>query len=124
MGTSSDHRGGVGAAWSRARTTATQWSEAGGGPAGPGVAAVVGQAVAALGASAAAAVATAAPALARLGGLTAAASGPGGLGPALVERGLGDLLGKPALELRAALIDYLAGDPVSRDDQLVRLAAE
>jgi hypothetical protein len=125
VGTSSDQPGGAGSGWTRARSTAASWAGSGGGSSGPGVAAVVAEAVAALaGAAAGGAVSAAVPALARLGGLAADAGGPGGLPGALADRGLGDLLGKPPLEVHAALVDVIAGDPVTRDDHLARLAAE
>lgn len=121
MGTSSSHPGGSGGAWSAARGTAGAWSA---GNPSVDVARVVAQAVAALAqALAAAPPATAQSAVARLGGL-AAGTAQGGLPAALAGQGLGHLVGRPPDEVRAALVDWLAGSPDSRDADAVRLAAE
>lgn len=124
MGTSSDHRGGLGPAWSRARSQAGAWAAAGGGDGAGGVASVVAGAARALAGALTPAAAAPAESLARLGGLAAASSGPGGLPRALEDHGLADLIGRPPAEVQAALVDFLAGDPTSRDADAVRLAAE
>lgn len=122
MGTSSDHRGGNGPGWSRARSAAGSWASSGG---GAGVAAVVGAAARALGGSLALSATTPpAEALARLGSLAAASARAGGLPAALAERGLGHLVGRSPRDVQAALVEFLAGEPVSRDSEAVRLAAE
>ncbi len=128
MGTSSDHRGGSGGAWSRAQGIASDWAGKGGGSAGDGVAGVVGAAAqalaAALGGASAVALQEAAGATARLGGLASVASREG-IPEALRQSGLGDLIGKSNLDVQEGLIDFLAGDdPTSRDDDAIRHAAE
>lgn len=110
MGTSSSHGGPVSPAWTKAKGRATRWAHAGGGDAGPGVAAVVSAAIAALASRSDGLLGSGGPqAGQRLGGLL------GGLvqqGPddALRNRGLGDLVGLNGVALHLALLEYLAGD--------------
>lgn len=122
MGTSSDHPGGGGTAWAKARSSGRDWASAGGGS-GPGLIRLVADAAAALGGhESSAATAAAGPALARIGGL---AAGPNdqSLASTLRERGI-DLTDRPPHEVHAALVDYIAGDPEDRDSDLVRAAAD
>ncbi|MBF4161023.1 hypothetical protein [Nocardioides acrostichi] len=123
MGTSSDHSGGVGAAWQKARKSGRDWANAGGGS-GPGLVKLVADAAAALaGYEGTSAARAAAPGLARIGGL---AAGPPdqNLNDAFRREGLDDLVGRPLEEVHAALVDYIAGDPEDRDADLVRSAAD
>jgi hypothetical protein len=123
VGTSSDHPGGSGKAWNKARTSGREWASSGGGS-GPGLIGLVANAAAALaGYEGAAATRAAAPGVTRIGGL---ASGPPDqtLNDALRRNGLDDLIGRPPQEVHAALVDFIAGDPEDRDADLVRQAAD
>lgn len=128
MGTSSDHKGGSGGAWSRAQSIAGDWSGKGGGGAGDGVAGVVAAAAGALAAAAggasALALQQAAAATARLAGLASVAA-TDGVPEALRRYGLDSLIGKPSFDVQEGLIEFLAGsDPISREDDAIRHAAE
>lgn len=64
-------------------------------------------------------MAAASQAGARFGGLLSGIRGEG-LGPTLENRGLGDLIGRPASEVWQGIKEYLTGDGSSLDDELVR----
>jgi hypothetical protein len=126
MGTSSDHPGGSGGSWTKARNSARNWAGSGGGS-GPGLALLVANAAGALtGHAAAAAPTAAARPLARIGGLGGGPGAPPGetLNQSLVRNGLENLAGKSPTELHGILVDFIAGDPQDRDADLVRDAAD
>jgi hypothetical protein len=121
MGTSTDHSGGSGGHWRGAKTASTSFAKKGDKRRAERA---LGRLVQALGgASAVSGASGGAIAAARgLGSLIGTASSEG-LDAALGQVGLGELVGRPADEIVAALIDGLAGNGDDQEGQAARAAA-
>ena len=122
MGTSSDHPGGSGGAWTPYKAAATRFAKHGG--TGGRAARVLKRHVAAIGgASAAASSAVAGRSVGRRAGKLLSGLATAGLEQSLLDLGLNHLVGADRYEIVAALVDYLAGDADSRDAAAARDAA-
>lgn len=121
MGTSSDHSGGSGGAWKGAKLASTQFAKHGD---RRQAYRALGRLVTALGGAAAVAAGSKAAVLGmqRAGSLLGAARDEG-LDVALEQAGMGELVGKPADEVIASLIDLIAGSGEDREGQAARGAA-
>ena len=121
MGTSKDVRGPRSREWSRVRRRATDFAKGGGGA--EATARLVEGFIAAMG-GAAGLLAASAPAIRAGQGLAGFGAGVAerGITPTLEELGLGDLVGKPRLEVISALADVFAGDGSSLEDAAARNA--
>jgi hypothetical protein len=121
MGTSSDHTGGTGGAWTPYKHAASNFARRGGGARADKVLA---RYVGALGGASAAA--SSARAIGVRSGQGIAAFGAGlasdGLTPTLEHLGLGHLVGADRYEVLDGLVDALGGDGGSLEDQAVERA--
>jgi len=122
MGTSSSAAGPKSPAWSTAKTAATNYAK---GRNGAGANRVVNRVARAIGGSgdSGAWSGGAATAAQRMGGLLGGAIATS-LAEALQSVGLGDLVGKPTGDALFEILDWVAGDAATLDDQAARRAAE
>lgn len=121
MGTSSDHQGGSGGAWTPYKTAATGFAKHGG--SGRAGRALRGHVAAIGGASAAASSAVSGRSVGTRAGRLLSGLATAGLDQTLDELGLRHLVGADRYEVVAALVDYLAGNGDSRDAAAARDAA-
>lgn len=127
VGTSADRTSGSGGAWTPLKHAATAYAKAASGGAGGSRSTaerVLGRHVAVLGGAGAAArgARSGSAGLSRLGGLLAGV-GSSGLGPALTERGLSELVGRDRFDVLDELITLVAGDAADVESQAARDAA-
>ena len=121
MGTSSDHKGRSGGAWTSYKTAATGFAKNGG---RDRAALALGQYVAAMGgAAAASSSAGSGRAVGSRAGRFLSGLASVGLEQTLEELGLHNLVGADRFEVVTALVDYLAGDGDSLDAAAARDAA-
>jgi hypothetical protein len=121
MGTSTDHSGGSGGSWEGAKRASTSFAKKGDKRRAERA---LGRLVVALGgAGALAAASSGATAATRGLGSLLSTSASDGLGTALGQLGLSDLVGRPADEVIAGLVDLLAGSGDDREGQAARAAA-
>ena len=121
MGTSTDHSGGSGGSWEGAKRASTSFAKHGDKRRAERA---LGRLVLALGgAGAVAAGSSGANAATRGFRSLLSSSSSQGLDAALAEVGLADLVGRPADEVVAALVDALAGSGDDREGQAARSAA-
>ena len=121
MGTSSDHKGGSGGAWTPYKIAATGFAKNGG---RNRAALALGRHVSAIGGAAAASSSSASGrAVGSRAGRFLSGLASVGLDQTLDELGLHDLVGADRYEVVTALVDYLSGDGDSRDAAAARDAA-
>lgn len=121
MGTSTDHSGGSGGSWEGAKRASTSFAKKGDTRRAERA---LGRLVAALGgAGAVAAASSGATAATRGLGSLLSTSASDDLDTALGRLGLADLVGRPADEVIAGLVDRLAGSGDDREGQAARAAA-
>lgn len=121
MGTSTDHSGGSGGSWEGAKRASTSFAKKGDTRRAERA---LGRLVVALGgAGAVAASSSGATAATRGLGSLLSTSASDGLDTALGRLGLADLVGRPADEVIAGLVDRLAGSGDDREGQAARAAA-
>lgn len=121
MGTSSDHSGGSGGPWAGAKRASTEFAKHGD---RRRAYRALGRLVIAFGGAAAVVARSKAAVVGmqRAGSLLGAAQAEG-LDAALEQAGIGNLVGKPADEVIAALVDLIAGNGEDREGQAAREAA-
>ena len=121
MGTSSDHKGRSGGAWTSYKSAATGFAKIGGRSRG---AHAIGRHVTAIGgAAAASSSAVSGRSVGKRVGRFLSSLASVGLDQTLEELGLRHLIGADRYEVVASLVDYLAGDGDSRDAAAARDAA-